>query len=377
MKCHNCGTEISAERLIGGRNFVASDCQPVQESLMLGACSSCGLMQKDTGAVWQACCDAIYKNYKIYHQGSGHEQKVKSAAGEDFTSRSNLLVGFLKKFIGERADGDAVDVGCGNGAFLKAFAQSFPQWNLYGSEINAGMKDEVEAISPKAHFILGDALFQSERRYDVLTLIHCIEHISNPADYLARLKGLLKPDGVLMIQVPDAQLNPFDLMIADHASHFAKDALTQILQDAGYKVLECGNVVLGKEITLVARGLKNGESEQDVKVADGIAFLQTNMGWLGRLEKLLEEKTQDGPIGIFGSSIGASWLASRYPEKVAFFVDQDENRAGREHMGRKIFRPDDVAAESSVLLALEVKLAHRIARNLVHLPVTWIVPPDL
>src|SRR5262249_3191149 len=128
----------------------------------------------------------------------------------------------------------------------------FSSWHIVGSDINEGFRKDIVTISSGAAFWNETELKSSNENFDVVSLIHCIEHIASPVTYLDELRRYLKPAGLMLIEVPDAEINPFDLVVADHASHFSKDTLARVIRAAGYHVLACGNIVLGKEITALA-----------------------------------------------------------------------------------------------------------------------------
>jgi 2-polyprenyl-3-methyl-5-hydroxy-6-metoxy-1,4-benzoquinol methylase len=364
MLCHACTSQVPAGSIRPIQRMVASDCQPVGVPLELLECPRCGHTQKATTQNWERACAAIYSNYRIYHQAAGREQKVRGIRQGSLAPRSDLLIEFLADTAGLADTGNTLDIGCGNGAFLTAFHRSLPDWRLAGTEINATFRHDILATAPGARFFDRTELEAIEERFDLVTLIHCIEHIPHPIDFLADLRRRIAPGGQLMIQVPDAELNPFDLLIADHASHFSKAMLEQIVKAAGYDVVSAGNLVLGKEITVLARPhqgagpvVRAASLERSTLVE---SFLDRNLAWIEDVTRQARELARVSPIGIFGSSIAASWLAGELGPGVAFFVDEDPDRTGRTHLGRPIVDPPDVPRGSIVLLALEPALARRI-----------------
>src|SRR5205085_10385374 len=70
--------------------------------------------------------------------------------------------------------------------------------------------------------------------FDLITLIHVLEHIPNPRALLVELRKKLKPGGMLVIEVPAFMRNPFDLLIADHIVHFNEVTILQTMRTAGY-----------------------------------------------------------------------------------------------------------------------------------------------
>ena len=99
------------------------------------------------------------------------------------------------------AGGALLDVGCGNGGFLRLASEM--GWNVSGLDFdpdavqqarNAGFDVTVGGVDALAHVI---------ERFDVITLSHVIEHVADPNDLLVRLNRLLKPGGMLWLETPN------------------------------------------------------------------------------------------------------------------------------------------------------------------------------
>jgi 2-polyprenyl-3-methyl-5-hydroxy-6-metoxy-1,4-benzoquinol methylase len=88
-----------------------------------------------------------------------------------------------------------------------------------------------------------------DKRFDVVTLINVLEHLRDPAATLQNIKAkLLKPDGLLIIDVPN-EFNDFQA-IADkeyglnqwwvcppnHINYFSATSVKKLLADCGYSV---------------------------------------------------------------------------------------------------------------------------------------------
>jgi predicted SAM-dependent methyltransferase len=50
-----------------------------------------------------------------------------------------------------------------------------------------------------------EALIINEKRFDLITLFHVVEHFYKPDTELARIYELLKPGGLLLIETPNSQ----------------------------------------------------------------------------------------------------------------------------------------------------------------------------
>lgn len=97
--------------------------------------------------------------------------------------------------------GQLLDVGCGNGAFLRLARQM--GWNATGLDFDPKAVEQARIAG--LDVIVGglDVLDAESNRYDVITMSHVIEHVQNPNETLARLYRLLKPGGMLWIETPN------------------------------------------------------------------------------------------------------------------------------------------------------------------------------
>jgi hypothetical protein len=97
---------------------------------------------------------------------------------------------------------------------------------------------------------------------------------------------------------------------------------------------------------------------------------------LGQHTRALASKD---PLGVFGTSIAATWLQGELHGKAAFFVDEDPSRFGQTFMGRQILRPGEVLPGSQVMIALPTPMAEQVRARLAceASKVNWLVPPPL
>jgi 2-polyprenyl-3-methyl-5-hydroxy-6-metoxy-1,4-benzoquinol methylase len=84
----------------------------------------------------------------------------------------------------------------------------------------------------------------TEPLYDLITLVHSLEHVLDPLETLRRLRPLLRPGGFLFIEVPHAGSvemwrKRFRLQILDlpaHLYHFTPKTLSRLVREAGFRV---------------------------------------------------------------------------------------------------------------------------------------------
>jgi hypothetical protein len=176
---------------------------------------------------------------------------------------------------------------------------------------------------------------------------------------------------MLLIEVPNIKGSPFDILIADHCTHFTEGILRKVSFSAGYELASMASDFIPKELTLLARisGADEGRAQRlnnlmddtDRPSGEGADAAAAHISWLTGLLKQGQEI--DGQVGIFGTSIAGTWLAASLGDKVSFFVDEDRNRIGRRHLSRPIYDPACAPGSSPILVPMRSDIAAAIAKR--------------
>lgn len=375
-QCHICTQ--GALQLVndyGTLPRVTSDCSPWQSGGLLGICPTCGCVQNPTDQHWQSEVDQIYGKYSIYQQGAGNEQFV--FAGGQPVARSARLMEMTSPYLNLTAKGRILDFGCANGGLLRNFARLNSNWTMVGFEVDDKHKSEIESIAKVESFSSGN-VGTIAGKFDLITMSHVLEHLPQPAQTLGELSEKIADGGFLLIQVPDAAQNPFDLVIADHCSHFTLDGLKQLIVHCGYRIVVATTDWVPKEISILATpevsakstGSKTWQSEPSLMAAHSI-------DWLARVAVELRSLRKVERLGIFGSSIAATWLLAALDGKVDFFVDEDPNRIGQKHLGKPIYSSDEIPPDSHVFIGLIPQKASQVGQRLSGKNVQVHLPPAL
>jgi SAM-dependent methyltransferase len=147
-----------------------------------------------------------------------------------------------RKFV-RRRPGRALDVGCGDGSFLVALAQH--GWEVFGTELS-------EAIAMTAKRRLGNGVLVGAielgghrgASFDLVTFWHVLEHLDDPQKALAEARRLVKPDGTVVVAVPNvdslqAHLFKQDWLHLDvprHRWHFDTHTLSKLAERCDLRV---------------------------------------------------------------------------------------------------------------------------------------------
>lgn len=161
--------------------------------------------------------------------------------------------------------GALLDVGCGTGDFLCSAIQN--GWKVKGIEPNeqartiANTKTDNNVYKP-------DQLFKFTReQFDVITLWHVLEHLPKLDDHLEIFKTILKPEGILIIAVPnyksyDAHYYKsfwaaFD--VPRHLWHFSRTSLHKIAKSHQMQVVNIKPMIFDAYyVSLLSEKYKNG-----------------------------------------------------------------------------------------------------------------------
>jgi 2-polyprenyl-3-methyl-5-hydroxy-6-metoxy-1,4-benzoquinol methylase len=358
--CHVCAAP-KVDMIPGYERFhrVTSDCRPWPSGGRLCVCPACGCVQQMADQVWQSEIEQIYQNYSIYHQADGAEQSVFEPISGQASSRSAYLLERLSSHVQIPATGRLLDIGCGNGALLRAFNRIAPHWSLAGTELNDKYRSVVESIGgvKKLYTCEPD---QVPGTFNFISMVHVLEHIPAPKDFLVRLWSKLEDGGILVVQVPDYLQNPFDLLIADHSTHFTAMTIPGLIESAGYNAVTLATNWVPKELTVVARKTKSPSIKWKASLFSGSDAVLGSLQWLQGVVKAARELSMLGHFGLFGTSIAATWLFGALETSVGFFVDEDPNRVGKTYLGRPVYHPSEVPHDSLVFIALPTKLAENI-----------------
>ncbi len=356
---------------------VTSDCKPWPAGGALACCAACGAIQKLADATWFAEIERIYKGYQIYELSSGSEQVIFSEAGVP-QPRSGALVDFIVQNAATADTGKLIDIGCGNGSALTNLSRAMPRWSLYGSELSDAAKPALQRLANFVELYTMPAR-EIPERFDILTMIHALEHMPDPLASLHDAAHLLNEHGRLFVEIPNVLTSPFDLLIADHLLHFSPAHLAYLASRAGFEVSILRDDLLAKEITMLAR--RGGSLRDRPAPARTQATVKANIAWLtavlaeARRVVTTVRKTA-GKFGLFGTSISGMWLYGALKDGVSFFVDEDASRVGSAFEGVPILSPAQVPAGSTVFVPLHPDVARRVASRHAGSGTAYVEPPS-
>jgi len=100
-------------------------------------------------------------------------------------------------------NGRGLDIGCGNGKFIRSM--NFIGWNIEGVDFNPVAVDFCRKAGLKVfHGDLQSVAFK-DNSFDLVSARHVIEHVPNPKEFVIEIARILKKRGRLVIRTPNSE----------------------------------------------------------------------------------------------------------------------------------------------------------------------------
>ena len=345
--CIACRTELPKEALFVLENAPASaqnipDAKEVGEdkgiTLNLRQCPECGLVQFD-------CTPVDY--YRDVIRAGGFSTTMTELRRRQYKHLIETYGLEGKKFI---------EVGCGRGEFINVLRE-FPV-QVFGME----HKEDLIAIArdnglcvwrefpetPDQKFMGDPTVEGSEGPYDAFLSFNFLEHQPYPDVMLSAIYSNLVDGGMGLVTVPALEYivergNYYEL-IRDHIAYYSFDALRNLLENNGFKVLE-EEMINRDTISMIVQKMSAEErvAHAEKRSAEKSVAEETDENIVASLVKgheivlndinhLLDElAAEQKTIALWGASHQGFTLASTTPlcERVSYIIDSAPFKQGR------------------------------------------------
>jgi len=207
---------------------------------------------------------------KFAHEGGGFKENYFSALAnlEDanfwFQSRNKLIMWALEKYFPTFQS--FLEVGCGTGYVLNGISIKFPYPKLLGSEIFVAGLGYAAARVPSAQFMQMDARdIPYENEFDVIGTFDVLEHIKEDVKVLKQLHTALKPNGILLLTVPQHEwLWSSTDEYALHERRYSALNLHHKIEAAGFKIIRSTSfITILLPAMMISRFLQKKNSDKE------------------------------------------------------------------------------------------------------------------
>ncbi len=360
MACLVCGSRAVVERLDVGRHPVSSfylrtrDAPEREFRLALGQCEDCGTIQSTAIVPYDALVppyDWLFAREPEEHLDEVVDQIVAlPGVGADsviagLTSKDDSTVERFKR---------------------KGFRRS---WRVK-------LDEDLGITNPAANIETVQMLTTPERMAaiaarrgaaDVLIVRHITEHAEDLHAFIRGLAALLKPGGILMVEVPDCtaslRLNDYCMVWEEHSLYLTPETFAPLSTIGGFEPIRTDVYPRPFENSLVQLARKTGAAGS-VRI-DPAA--QAQVGLLASyaavyeparraLRTMLERaRATKGPIALFGAGHLACAFANfmGVADLIEFVVDDTPQKQGKFLPGARLpILPSAALAERGIALCL-------------------------
>jgi 2-polyprenyl-3-methyl-5-hydroxy-6-metoxy-1,4-benzoquinol methylase len=213
-----------------------------------------------SGELFDLIFDQDYQLYKTYPQPD-IDKLSKYYESDDYISHTGHRRNFkeylyylvkqialrnkLKLINGFKTDAKTIlDLGCGTGDFLKLCYKD--GWEITGIEPSVKARDIANQKLNNLVFDANEINNFKNKKFDVITLWHVLEHLPNLKEAIINFKQLLKPNGVLIVAVPNFKSYDANYYqsywaawdVPRHLWHFSQFSISKLFGEVSMKIIE-------------------------------------------------------------------------------------------------------------------------------------------
>lgn len=179
-------------------------------------------------------CNVIFQNPrlsdedldKFYSQGYYRQllNLTEEQIDKDELFRARVDSGIIKQNIKNITS--HLDIGCSRGYLLESI----------GAKTEVGVEENVDWVKAKSVKIYRDIDKVPDKKFDIVTAIHTLEHTPDPQGYLKKMTKFVGAGGYLVLEVPTWESPGGPLRLA-HLYHFEQPVMRWMCEKAGLSIV--------------------------------------------------------------------------------------------------------------------------------------------
>jgi len=317
-------------------------------------CQDCGLLQ----IVDPIPADLIYGEADTYTTGFQQPRHL-----EDLITTT----------VARQDPGKAIDIGCNDGSLLEVLRRAG-----YAQVVGVEPNPVAASIArKKGHQVytsyltkeLASQIVADCGAFDTVYLRHVVEHVSDLEAFFGAIRALLRPDGLLVLELPDVEegfaLGSPAILWEEHVSYFTQALAEYMLERFGFHISDRRRYVFGGGSLAFVAQKKTVPVTCKVPRPDPSATTELLRGFVAGMERQKSEiksvvslaRSGGYKVLIYGAAPRSCLLVSvsRIAEMIDFVVDDRQDiqhrlMPGTDHFVRSL--ADVADATGSKLLCL-------------------------
>ncbi len=360
--CAVCGS--AEKRVLFHQAFGGAPEGALLSGYEVAVCATCGFGYADVLPEQSAFDDyyARMSKYEYEHQGG------KQVDFDD--RRFPAAAAFIRSHLADPG-ASILDVGCSNGGLLNALRAT-------GATQVLGL-DPSPACARTAARRYGIRVLTGTLshpppdlgRHDLILLGAVLEHVRDLRAALQQVQALLRPPGLLYVEVPDAtrfsvaEDAPFQEFSVEHINYFSQRSLRNLLQAAGFEEIESAptataqgestvawviNAIFRRAAAGARHPLERDEGTEAALAAYVAASREVERGIHAALEPWVRSAR---PIIVWGVGTHTQRLLATGTlarARIAAFVDSNPRYQGKQMNGLPILAPASLRGRTEPIL---------------------------
>lgn len=170
-----------------------------------------------------------------FHEESAGDQHFIDRASRDHAIQQ------LKQHLRHQENPTILEIGCSSGFMLQRMNKAFPKATIIGSDVVSEPLHKLAETLPNIPLFRFDLLHcpLPDNSVDAIVILNVLEHIENDLAALQQIHRILKPGGVVIIEVP-AGPHLYDIYdkVLMHYRRYTRSALTKLVTRCGFKIMD-------------------------------------------------------------------------------------------------------------------------------------------
>ena len=334
-------------------------------------CESCGFVYADN-----VPSQSDFNNY--YAVMSKYEFNYKDGIpSNDYIRHFKKIVNFLIPHINNN-NAKILDIGCSTGGLLSIFKlNGYP--NLSGIDPSPSCVRTAKELYNIEATVNNISNFNTNEKFDLIILSAVLEHLVDFNNSMQKIYSLLKDQGLLFIEIPDAERfdlyisAPFQQFSIEHINYFSQYSIRNLLSKFSFKIIEIQqnenklNLIIDPDIFILS---KKTEENNFKIIRDDVCELSIR-NYINKcfkidseIKKIIQEKLLNkNKIIVWGVGTHTQRLIGSGLElsKILFFVDSNIRYIGKKLNGIEIKSPSDIQEEKIPILISSYSYQQEIA----------------
>lgn len=356
--CPVCDAMV-ADTLYAQR-FAAFDAGALLDGYEVVACRGCGTVYAD-GIPSQDAFDRYYAEMSKYEYADKAGRESPHDLGR-FAAMADACMPHLSP------NARVLDIGCATGGLLDAVRQR-GAGTVHGLDPSAACARAAKALYG-INVSVGtlSALPSLPTPFDLVSLVGVIEHVRDVRTALERVRTLLTPDGVVFVEVPDAEGfadwpgPPFQEFSVEHVNFFSATSTMNLMRASGFAPVFCERTARecapGSTSPVVYGLFRRTDAtipwRRDMTGSAGVRrYVEQCSAEEDLVALRLAEQLAGGTLCVWGAGTHTQRLVAAGildPARIVMIADANAHYQGRTLRGVPIVAPSDLAQRAEPIL---------------------------